>query len=57
MKKTSLTKGILEEMYDNAAKRNPWVKFVYFQGVRFRTGSRSLKKAIADWRKKNAKKV
>lgn len=59
MIKQKISRGILEDMYMSIeeGKLRPRPKFVFFQGVKYRTGSNPLKRALDKWYEKHGKKT
>lgn len=53
--KNKLSRGILEDLYLSIENSKQKPKWVYFQGIRYRTGSKPMKKALDKWYKNNAK--
>ena len=49
--KTKISKGMLEELYENIGNSSPRPDLVRFNGVEYKTGSKELSAAIKKWRK------
>lgn len=52
-----ITKGMLEQLYEDIASSPHPPEFVRFQGLEYKTGSKELQEAIDEWRKQRSKKV
>lgn len=51
----SVTRGMLEEMYRSIESGKNKPSYIYFQGIKYRLGSKPFNKALDNWYKKNGK--
>lgn len=56
IKPIGLIRGSLEDLYNRIENSSPQLKYCYFQGIKYKTGSKTLKKALDKWYEQNAKR-